>query len=228
MKARIAVIAGDGIGPEVIARRRCACSRPVARALRPRSSSCAKPLSAASPSTTTATRCRQPRSTRAWRRMRSCSAPSAARSGRRRTPGCARSRACCGCARELGVYANLRPVERAPGAARRLDAQARSARRRGPGVRARAHRRHLLRREDARRHDAPATCAATRCRRSSASRALPAGSRRQRRRKLTSIDKANVLETSRLWREVVDARDAERNFPTCSSSTCWWIRRPCT
>ena len=36
----------------------------------------------------------------------------------------------------------------APGAARRLGAQAGNSRRRGPGVRARTHRRHLLRRQD--------------------------------------------------------------------------------
>lgn len=34
---------------------------------------------------------------------------------------------------------------------------------------------------------------------------------RQRRRKVTSVDKANVLETSRLWREVVD--DVSRGYP---------------
>ncbi len=35
---------------------------------------------------------------------------------------------------------------------------------------------------------------------------------RQRRRKLTSIDKSNVLETSRLWREVV-SRIVKSEFP---------------
>ena len=41
---------------------------------------------------------------------------------------------------------------------------------------------------------------------------LAAGLARARRRKLTSIDKANVLETSRLWRSVVD-RIAAAEFP---------------
>ena len=54
------------------------------------------------------------------------------------------------------------------------------------------------------------------------------GWRSARRRKLTSIDKSNVLETSRLWREVVDARDEERIPRRGSSSTCWWTPRPCT
>jgi isocitrate/isopropylmalate dehydrogenase len=34
-----------------------------------------------------------------------------------------------------------------------------------------------------------------------------------RRRKIHSVDKANVLETSRLWRSVVD-RICPANFPT--------------
>jgi len=44
---------------------------------------------------------------------------------------------------------------------------------------------------------------------------LAAGLARDRRRKLTSIDKANVLETSRLWRAVVE-RIMPREFPEVS------------
>jgi 3-isopropylmalate dehydrogenase len=44
---------------------------------------------------------------------------------------------------------------------------------------------------------------------------LAAGLSRARRRKLTSIDKANVLETSRLWRTVVE-RIMPREFPDVS------------
>jgi 3-isopropylmalate dehydrogenase len=44
---------------------------------------------------------------------------------------------------------------------------------------------------------------------------LAAGLARGRRRKLTSIDKANVLETSRLWRAVVE-RILPREFPDVS------------
>ena len=50
----------------------------------------------------------------------------------------------------------------------------------------------------------PRTCAPTRSVRSSASCASPRASPRTRRRRLLSIDKANVLETSRLWREVCE------------------------
>ena len=56
---------------------------------------------------------------------------------------------------------------------------------------------------------APATSASTRPRRSSGSRASPSA---PRGRKVTSVDKANVLETSRLWREVVVRVHAEE-FP---------------
>ena len=45
------------------------------------------------------------------------------------------------------------------------------------------------------------------------------------RRKVTSVDKANVLETSRLWREVVSGLGARA---TSSSSTCWWTTPRCS
>ena len=39
---------------------------------------------------------------------------------------------------------------------------------------------------------------------------------------LTSVDKANVLETSRLWRSVVERRSCATEFPRCRvSSTCY-------
>ena len=40
------------------------------------------------------------------------------------------------------------------------------------------------------------------------------------RRRVTSVDKANVLESSRLWREVVHARSTPRSSRRSSSSTC--------
>ena len=49
---------------------------------------------------------------------------------------------------------------------------------------------------------------------------------------MTSVDKANVLETSRLWRETVDERRAAStttsSSTTCSSTTprCSWSRAP--
>ncbi len=48
---------------------------------------------------------------------------------------------------------------------------------------------------------------------------------RRRRRKLTSVDKANVLETSRLWRET--AQRVAGEYPDVSSSTSWSIRWRC-
>jgi 3-isopropylmalate dehydrogenase len=61
---------------------------------------------------------------------------------------------------------------------------------------------------------------------------LAAGLARARRRKLTSVDKANVLETSRLWRSVVD-RMLPEEFPDVSfehmlvdSAAMHLLRRP--
>ena len=49
---------------------------------------------------------------------------------------------------------------------------------------------------------------------------------RLRRNKVSSVDKANVLETSRLWRKVMH-RLAEE-YPTCPMRTCWWTTAPCS
>ena len=229
---RIAVIAGDGIGPEVIAEgvrvleaRRASASGTSSQLHEAPFGGVAIDRARRSAAAGHARRC-------AARRMRCCWAPSAARSGRPAGAGASRAGAAAA-APELGVYANLRPVARAPGAARCLDAQARGARRRRPGVRARAHRRHLLRREDAAtptQRQRPVH--ATRSRRSSASCASRRGWRAARRGKLTSIDKANVLETSRLWREVAE-RVMHAEFPDVTlehmlvdSAAMHLIRRP--
>ena len=47
---------------------------------------------------------------------------------------------------------------------------------------------------------------------------------RSRRKKVTSVDKANVLETSQLWRRTVTSR-SQRNILTSSSTICTWT--PC-
>ena len=106
----------------------------------------------------------------------------------------------------LGLYANLRPVRPSPALRRRQPAARRADRGHRPARRPRAHRRHLLRRVAAARATAPTTTAPTRSPRSSGSPASPSSARRRaaRRPQVTSVDKANVLETSRLWRETVE------------------------
>ena len=120
MKAKIVLLPGDGIGPEVVREGARRCSRPspqrfghdvlVRRAADRRhapSTRTGDPL----PDATLAA-CK-----RAGRR--------AARRGRRPEVGrperarCAPSRACSALRKALGLYANLRPVQRAPGARRR-------------------------------------------------------------------------------------------------------------
>ena len=107
----------------------------------------------------------------------------------------------------LGLYANLRPVKPLPAL---YDASP-LKRERIEGtdllVVQRADGRDLLRREDAHGRLRPATCARTRPRRSSGS---PAPRSKRRGRRSSSVDKANVLETSRLWREVVIGRARAR------------------
>ena len=97
-------------------------------------------------------RCRRARSTPAAQPTRCCSAPSAARKWSAPARACAPSRACCDCAATLGLFANLRPVRAA--SRRCCDASPLKPEvldgRRHRG-RARAHRRHLLRRQDAHR-----------------------------------------------------------------------------
>ena len=48
------------------------------------------------------------------------------------------------------------------------------------------------------------------------------------RSRVTSVDKANVLETSRLWREVVRGAARPASSRTSSSSTCWSTTPRCS
>ena len=50
---------------------------------------------------------------------------------------------------------------------------------------------------------------------------------RTRRNKVCSVDKANVLEASVLWREEVIALHARRSFPTSNSPISMSITPPC-
>ena len=96
------------------------------------------------------------------------------------------------------------------GSARRSSAPARCGAervaRRRPADRARADRRHLLRRPRPRATASRTTPASTRWRRSSGSPSWPSSiaASPSRRGQVTSVDKANILETSRLWRETVE------------------------
>ena len=80
----------------------------------------------------------------------------------------------------------------------------------------------------------PATCAATSVDEVERVTRVAARLAQARRRKLTSIDKSNVLETSRLWREVV-TRVMKNEFPDVAvehilvdAAAMHLIRRPPT
>ena len=202
MTHHIVTLPGDGIGPEIMAptlellrraRRLRVRGAPVRRRLdrRPRHALTDEVLAA----------CRAP--------TPCCSPPSAARSGTRPTPTQPRpEQGLLGLRKGLGLYANLRPVKPLPAL---YDAS--------PLRRERIEGTDLLvvreltggiyfgektRTADSRL----ATSAPTRV--EEIERIARTALRRGARARCTSVDKANVLETSRLWREVVSARPRAR------------------
>ena len=178
-------------------------------------------------------RCRRRRWT--WRRRptRCCSAPSAAPSGSRSTSRVRPEKGLLGLRAGLELFANLRPAIVYPQLAEASTLKPEVVA--GPGYhdRARAHRRHLLR--PAARHRDPAQTASARAStrwstpspRSSASAGSPSSWPRKRGNRVCSVDKANVLECTELWREVVD-RASAATIRTSSSATCMSTTRPCS
>ena len=130
--------------------------------------------------------------------------------------------------RELGVYANLRPIK--------LHPALRDASVLKPEVLdgvdlifVRELTGGIYFGEKTRDADAGhVTCAATRCQEIERITRVAGRLAMRRRKKIVSIDKSNVLETSRLWREVSEHVVRARVSRTWNSSTCWWIRPPCT
>ena len=109
----------------------------------------------------------------------------------------------------LGLFANLRPVRAAAGAVRREPPAPRAHRGHRPAGGARADGRDLLRRPRASTETARTTpCTYT----VGEIERIARVAFQAARRRVTSVDKANVLETSRLWREVVERVHGEE-FP---------------
>ncbi len=227
MKARIAVLPGDGIGPEVIAQA-SACLQAVAQRCGHAFTLDRATPSAGPPSMPTPTRCPRRRSAPAAAPMRSCWGRSAARSGRAPMPACGPSRACCACAASSAPSRTCAPWRVHPALRGCLDAQARGASRASIWCSCASSPAAFTsgrRRRDAR--SASDLCTYTVAEIERIVR-VAAQLARTRRRKLTSIDKSNVLETSRLWRAVVAARRG-RGVPRHRAwSTCWSTPRRCT
>ena len=113
-----------------------------------------------------------------------------------------------GIRKALGVYANLRPVRTYKALIRIVASQERTGGRHGHDHRARADGRAVLR-HSARHHRSRSRTSAavntmtyTRAEIERVTR-MAFHLARNRRKKLTSVDKSNVLENSQLWRQVV-------------------------
>ena len=156
-----------------------------------------------------------------------CWAPWAAPSGTISPPPTGPRRALAGaCGAAMGLYANLRPARLLSAAGRRLPPEARTSPPEGidfdggPG----ADRRRLLRRARARKTadgEQKATDIMAYSEHEIAARRPHVAFQmaRKRRKRVTSVDKANVLDTSRLWRRVVHR--GGRGIPGCgAAATC--------
>ncbi len=137
------------------------------------------------------------------RRRGACSAPSAARSGRISRSSIVPSRACSACARHSACSPTCGPSTTIPELSAASPLKAERLQRRGHRGRARADRRHLFRQaRPHRRRRAFDTCEYTVAGNRAGLSRRGATSPAERRGKITSVDKANVLDTSRLWRDV--------------------------
>ena len=213
VKALIAVLAGDGIGGGSD-RRGGARARARWRRASAMHSSSSRRCSAAPPSMPRARRCRA--ATLALARRADAILLGAVGGPKWSAPECQGAARTGSAAAAQGARTVRQSAARraASGGARRLADQGGAAARRGHHGGARTDRRHLFRREDAHRHRGRRCVPLYRGR--DRTRRAPRGRlARGRRRKLTSIDKANVLETSRLWRSAVE-RIMPVEFPDVS------------
>lgn len=213
MNLNLCVLEGDGIGPEIV-KEAVRVLRAVCGARGVGSASITR-CSAARPSTGPASRCPTRRWKNAARPRPCCSARWAAPSGTASPPGCAPKRACSASRSALGLYANLRPATIFPALRAASPLRDEIV---GAGVdimvvreltgdvyfgeHSRFERDGVLHGRDIMGYSVPEIERIAR---------VAFGLARRRDRRVTSVDKANVLETSRVWRETV-TRVAEE-FP---------------
>ena len=206
MAHRIVTLPGDGIGPEIMApalellrrrRRLRVRGAPVRRRLDRRARHGADRRGA---------RRLQRRRRRAARRRRR---PEVGHDRPRRKPR--PEQGLLGLRKGLGPVRQPAPGQAAAGALRRLAAAARADRGHRPARRARAHRRHLLRREDAHGRHAPRDlCAYTV---EEIERIARVGVPRRARRASRASTRPTCSRPSRLWREVVMRACTRSEFP---------------
>jgi 3-isopropylmalate dehydrogenase len=174
-----------------------------------------------------AIRCRKRRWANVSLGKRCSSAPSAGRNGATRPPPCGPSKGLLKLRKSLGAFANIRPVKVFPALAaasplkpeRVKDVDIVFVRELTGGIYFGSPQGREMTADGRSGHDT------MRYNEKEIARVLRVGFRlaQQRRGKLTSVDKANVLASSRVWREV--AHEVARSSPTLptriSSSTPW-------